>query len=377
MELTLQLQLLPDTAQATRLQETVERFNTACTWLAQQAFVRRLANTVLLQRLYYTDLRSRFGLSAQMTVRCIARVVGAYKRDKTICPTFAPHAAMPYDQRLMSFKGIDRVSLLTLDGRVLVPFVMGIYQRERFMAAQRQCLLVLRADGRWFLLVVVHLPESAPLPITDFIGVDLGVVNIATTSDGASRSGKAIEQTRQRYHTRRQRLQRAASAALKRGKRPKQIRQVLRRMHQREARFRRDINHQIARQLVETAKDTTRGIALEDLGGIRKRARFRKSQRAQIHGWSFGQLRAFVEYKAGRHGVPVVLVDPRDTSKTCNICGHCAKANRPSQAVFSCQHCGYTTHADFNAALNIRARARVKVPMVAAPPQQLLLLRLV
>jgi IS605 OrfB family transposase len=176
--------------------------------------------------------------------------------------------------------------------------------------------------------------------------------------------------------TRRQRLQKAASAATKRGKRPKQIRQALRRMHQRARRFRRDINHQMARQLVKTAKDTECGIALEELTGIRDRTRFRKSQRAKIHGWSFGQLRAFIEYKAHLHGVQVVLVDPRDTSTTCNVCGHCTKANRRCQAVFSCQRCGYTTHADCNGALNIRARARVKVPLVAASRQQQLLLAL-
>lgn len=376
MELTLQLQLLPDTAQAQRLQATVERFNAACMWLAQQAFAQRLANKVQLQRLYYRDLRIRFGLSAQMAVRCIARVVGAYKRDKRICPTFRPHAAMPYDQRLMSFKGVDHVSLLTLDGRMLVPFVMGDYQRQRFTEAHRQSHLMLRDDGRWFLLVVVNLPEPAPVPITDFIGVDLGVVNLATTSDGPSMSGEEIERTRQRYHTRRQRLQKAASAALQRGKRPKQIRQALRRMHQREARFRRDTNHRIALRLVETAKDTARGIALEDLQHIRKRTRFRKSQRAQMHGWSFGQLRTFVDYKAQVAGVPVVFVDPRYTSQTCNVCGHCTKTNRQSQAVFSCQRCAYTTQADFNAALNIRAKALVKAPMVAASRQPQLRLAL-
>src|SRR6266568_6982177 len=115
------------------------------------------------KQLYYTDLRSRFGLSAQMAVRCIARVVEASKRDKSLCPTFRPHAAMPYDQRLMSFKGIDQVSLLTLEGRVRVPFVMGAYQRERFTEAKGQCHLVLRDDGRWFLLVVVKLPDQALL----------------------------------------------------------------------------------------------------------------------------------------------------------------------------------------------------------------------
>jgi len=171
-------------------------------------------------------------------------------------------------------------------------------------------------------------------------------------------------------------LQKAASAALKHGKRPKQIRQALRRMHQRERRFRSNTNHILSKQLVETAKDTERGIALEDLTGIRDRTRFRKSQRATIHGWSFGQLRAFIQYKAHLHGAAVVLVDPRDTSKTCNVCGYCDKANRRSQAMFSCQHCGYTTHADVNGALNIRARARVKVPLVAASRQQQLLLAL-
>src|SRR5574341_1535037 len=111
---------------------------------------------------------------------------GILRRDKRLCPTFRPHAAMPYDQRLMSFKSMDLVSLLTLDGRVLVPFVMGAYQRERFTEGKGQCHLVLRDDGRWFLLVVVKLPDHAPLPITDFIGVDLGVVNLATTSDGTT-----------------------------------------------------------------------------------------------------------------------------------------------------------------------------------------------
>jgi putative transposase len=375
MELTLQLQLLPDAEQATRLQATVERFNAACPWLAEQAFAQRRANKVVLQRQYYTDLRARFGLSAQMAVRCIARVVGAYKRDKRRCPTFRPHAAMPYDQRLMSFKGLDRVSLLTLEGRVLVPFVMGAYQRERFTEAKGQCHLVLRDDGRWFLLVIVKLPNPAPLPITDFLGVDLGVVNLATTSDGTTHSGAGVEACRTRYARRRQRLQRAAHRAQMHRKRPKNIRRALKRTARREARFRRNVHHALSKTLVAVAEDTSRGIALENLQDIRRDARFRKPQRARMTGWAFAQLRRFVEYKAHKAGVPVALVDPKHTSQGCNICGHVARGNRRSQAIFSCKHCDYTTHADVNAALNIRHRARVNAPEVAGQrPQQLLLL---
>ena len=376
MNLTLQLQLLPDTTQAHALQNTVERFNAAATWLAGVAFAHQCANKVELQKLTYYELRARFGLPADTAIRCNAQVVEAYKRDKTIQPTFRPHAAVPFSMgKNIGFKGPDRVSISTLQGRVIVPFIMGVYQSERFGFAHGQADLVLRRDGKWFLLVTVDLPDGTPLPISDFIGVDLGVVNLATTSDGETQSGDKIEACRTRYHRRRHRLQRAAHLSQMRGKRPKNIRRALKRTARREAAFRRDVNHAISKRLVANATDTLRGIALENLAGIRERTPFRQAQRAQISGWAFAQLRSFVEYKAQLSGVPVVLVDPKHTSQRCHVCGYVARSNRQSQARFSCKQCGYTTNADFNAALNIRHRALVNAPEVAGRrPQQLWLL---
>lgn len=94
-----------------------------------------------------------------------------------------------------------------------------------------------------------------------------------------------------------------------------------------------------------------------------------------MRSWAFAQLRFFVAYKAQLAGVPVMLVDPKHTSHGCTMCGHVARGNRQSQARFSCRCCGYTTHTDFNAAQNIRHRARVSAPEVAGRcPQQLQLL---
>ncbi len=369
MKLTLQTQLLPEREQAVALEATMRAFNAAADWLAGEAFARKTANKFLLQKLHYQELRSRFGLSAQMAVRCIAQTCEAYKRDKTKRPRFRPHASIPYDQRLMGFKGVDRVSLLTLSGRIIIPFIMGTYQHERFTAARGQCDVVHRKDGKWFLLVTVDLPNATKTPATDFIGVDLGVVNLATDSDGGTHSGAGVESCRVRHHARRGRLQKAAAGRKRRGRRPQAIRRKLREMSGREARFRKDINHKIAKSLVAKAKDTGRGIALEELKGIRERTRFRKAQRAKMSGWAFHQLRAFIEYKAQREGVILVLVDPRNTSRTCPACGHIDRANRPSQAEFRCVACGHTDHADVNAARNIRARASVNAPIVPEPPQ--------
>jgi len=105
-----------------------------------------------------------------------------------------------------------------------------------------------------------------------------------------------------------------------------------------------------------------RGIGgLENLSGIRKRVTVKISQRRQHHSWSFYDLRQKVEYKAKLAGVSVVLVDPRNTSRTCPICGTINKRNRPSQSIFSCISCGFSGFADAIAAVNI-GRAAVNQP---------------
>lgn len=136
-------------------------------------------------------------------------------------------------------------------------------------------------------------------------------------------------------------------------------------MSGRQRRFQKDTNHCISKQLVAKAKDTKRAIALEDLSGIRQRVTVRKTHRARLHNWAFGQLRAFIGYKAQRAGVPSGVVDPAYTSQRCSVCGHTERRNRPSQASFCCVACGYTAPADVNAAINIE-RAAVIRPMVSA-----------
>ena len=364
MKLTLQLKLLPTPDQHTALLETMHAFNAAVSYAAHVGFEAGVFTQLSIHRRCYRELRDRFGLSSQMAVRAIGKAVEVFKRDRTVCPVFRADGAMTYDHHLLAWKGPAHVSLLTLQGRQRVAMIYGAYQAGYMDRLGGQVDIVYR-QGQWYLYATIVLPDPTPIEPTDFLGVDLGVVNLATTSDGTTYSGAGIEACRSRYLRRRRRLQRSAIVSQMRGKRPKNIRRALKRMARREAGFRRTVNHQISKTLVAAAQDTARGIALEDLKDIRARARFRQSQRAQMHGWAFAQLRDFVEYKARKAGAPVVLVDPKHTSQGCHVCGHVARGNRRSQAQFSCRRCGYTTHADFNAALNIRSRARVNWPEVA------------
>ena len=364
MQRVLQIKLTPDANQSEALDATMQRFNAACNWVSERAFERQLANRFKLHKLFYYDVRTTFGLSAQFTCLVFARVAAALRRDKRIKPTFKPRASLPYDVHLLRFLNLHEVSLLTLAGRIRVGMVMGQYQEGLFEHVKTVAELVYR-DGTYYLMAVIEQVDEPPVTPDDFLGVDMGIVNIATDSDGEVHSGKPLAAVRIRYGRLRTRLQRAAAMAATRMTR-KRIHRKLKRTRRRESCFARDVNHVISKRLVAKAEGTDRGIALEDLKGIRDRTRFRKRQRGLMSSWAFDQLRHFTEYKATLAGVLVLVVNPRDTSRECSACGFIAKSNRQSQASFRCGKCGHTTNADTNAALNIRRRAVVNLPMVPA-----------
>jgi putative transposase len=352
---SLQIRLETNEQEKALLLETMKCYNSAANFLAQKAFELKLANKYELQKLFYREIRERFNLSAQFAIRVISKVVEAYKKDKSRQPHFRLNGAIQYDQRNLSWKGIDRVSLITLNGRIKLQTRIGDYQRARADRLRGQAdLIYLR--GIFYLIAVVDAPEESEYDPKGTIGIDLGIENLATDSDGEVFSGKQVDETRQQYSALRSELQSVGTRSAKR---------KLKRISGKERRFKKDTNHMISKKIVSKAKGTTRAIALEDLKGIRSRATVRHTQRDRHSKWAFGELRFFIEYKAKREGVPLFLVNPRNTSRECPEC-HCMdKKNRPTRDTFKCIRCGLEAMADYVAARNIASRAPVNEPIVA------------
>lgn len=325
----------------------MEAFNNACNDIAATCYTDHSASKFSIQKLVYHQVREKYGLSAQLTIRAIAKTCEAYKLNKKVQPKFKKRGCVTYDQRILSFKGLTHVSLTTLQGRKTFGIIVSEYYKGRADRIKGQVDLLYR-DGEFYLYAACEQPEDTPINPENIIGVDMGVKNIAVTSDGEVFASDKVEQLRLRYLKLRSELQ---------SKGTKESKRKLRQISGRERRFRSNTNHVISKQLVEKAKDTCSAIALEDLTGIRDRTTVRKAQRAERHSWAFYQLRKFITYKAILKGVPVVVVDPRNTSRQCSICGHTEKANRKSQSDFCCRKCGHSENADYNAAKNIAARA--------------------
>ena len=357
MKLTAQIRLNTTPEQLSAVVQTMQRANAACDAISAEAFEHKVFAPYKLHERVYQRIREEFGLSAQVVVRCLGKVADAYKLDTETQRSFAPLGAIAYDARILSWNFEKHtVSIWTLAGRLTIPFTCcGEHHTDLLCAQKGESDLVFR-NGTAYLYATCYVPDAPMMSAKDALGVDLGMVNIATDSDGEVFSGAEIEQTRSWYSERRATLQSVGTKSAKRR---------LKKLSGKQRRFQKNTNHRIAKTLVAKAKGTKRAIALEELTGIRKRVTVRKSQRGRHSNWAFGHLRACIEYKAQCSGVPVILLDPRNSSRTCSACGHSEKANRRSQAEFVCVSCQHTSLADVNAAINLKMWAAVKQPMVS------------
>ncbi|MFE7841692.1 RNA-guided endonuclease InsQ/TnpB family protein [Streptomyces sp. NPDC057474] len=371
MKLVVQVKLMPEAGQAAALVATLRTVNQAANWVSAVAFEQGMPREYELRRHTYAQLKS-WGLGAQAAQHTIKKVRDAYttlkanikagnlgragsKRRRKAEPkpvVFRPEAAQPYDDRCLSWQlDAQTVSIWTTTGRIRgVRFVCSADGLKMLQQYRRGESDLIERDGVLYLIATCEVPEAEEYEPDHFIGVDLGIVNIATTSTGYQAAGRGLNRRRTRERKLRGNLQKKNTKSAKRR---------LMARARKEQRHVKNTNHVIAKRIVTEAERTSAGIALEDLGGIRQRVRLRKPQRVTLHCWAFAQLGEFIAYKSRRAGVPVVHVDPAYTSQTCCECGHVDEKNRVGQALFICRNCGVVAHADRNASHNIAQRGAV------------------
>lgn len=358
---TICCKLAVDPAADAALRQTQVAFNQAASYCASVAWEQRVTNKNKLHHIVYGPTRVNYGLGAQLA--CCARdkaaeaVRATRAKGGTTCPTCVDASSIRYDARTYRLLSMDRVSLNTLTGRVIGQLVLGDFQRRTLYDRSWKVggAELVRRGNEWYLCITQSKVAPNPDDPTGYLGVDLGIINLATDSDGESYSGDQVQAVRLSRFQHRQRLQQAHT---------RRARWRLRQLAGKEHRFQTDVNHQISKRLVRKATQQRKALVLEDLTGIRERVTVRRRERRQRASWAFHQLRTFITYKAVRQGVAIVMIDPAYTSQTCSACGQCAPANRRSQADFLCGSCGHQAHADVNAAINI-SRAAVNQPTVS------------
>ena len=375
--ITAKLKLHTDPEQFIQLRQTQLAYRDALNSVSRYAHEHgKMSNSRALQRECYDEIRATHKLPAQMACNVPRQVGATYKAlwtkvkknaqarqagltkkryqgldnpPKFVAPTLTYNYGYDY-----SFKRHQQVSVLTLLGRVIMPYtgydkhVALIGQGAQIGAAK---LWYDKPKKQFYLLVTLEVEVADPTPEThkQVVGVDVGIRYLAVTSttkgECTFHSGKSIvPKANHSARLRKRLMQKGTRSATRR----------LVGMSRRERRLKQDANHVVSKRIVEQHPQSL--IGLENLTDIRERMRRKhgkgasKKQRkanARQSSWSFAELHSYIAYKALLHESMAIKVDAHYTSQACPLCGHTCKANRPHKGLlFVCQNCHYTLHAD-------------------------------
>jgi IS605 OrfB family transposase len=387
--LTAKLKLCTTPDQFRALRQTQLAYRDALNAVSRYAFANgKMSNQQALQQACYDDIRQAHGLPAQMTCNVPRQVGATYKTPWTKAtanaaarqagrtkrrykgldqaPKYVSPTLTDNYRRDFSFKSDQQVSVLSLDGRVIVSYTgyakhVALIQRNAHIGAAK--LWYDKPHKRFYLLVSLEGEVIDPTPERHptVIGVDVGQRYLAVATDMLNHTlfyrGKQVQAQADHYARLRKRLQHKGTRSAT---------QRLMVVSGRERRLKQDRNHIISRRIIDAYPHALFG--LEDLTHIRERNHAKrrygrkasqKQRRANHHvsKWAFAELHCYLAYKALLGGSKAVKVDAYRTSQACPRCGYTSEDNRPGKGLlFVCQTCHLKLHADLVGARNVALR---------------------
>ena len=316
--------------------DTISLYQKGMQFCVDRAWEMKIRNNIKLHPFVYSELRT-LGLPSQITISCIKQACGMIKRAKS--KPIIKFCSIRYNSpRSFSFKN-NILSISTIKGRIKVPFIIPNCFKDYFSWEIDESLLRIDNKDRCFFLFTFsqEFPARSSNSQSRVLGVDLGVHNLAVTSDNQFFHSAQVKQIKRKFKFLRSKLQSKGTKSAKR---------LLRKVSGREQRFMRWINHNISKEIVSNFDGGK--IIMENLKGIR-RTNLGRKMNYWINNWSFFQLQSFIQYKAERRGIEFVKVKPNYTSKICSKCGQLGSRSSSS---FVC-HCGFSLSADLNASRNL------------------------
>jgi len=370
MQRTIRVRLQPTLEQADALLATLRVHTECCNAVCTYGWQHRETNAVRLHHATYYPLREQFpALPAQLVIAAKERArealrgaFGLAKRGKKASQPTSQLCPVRYDRRSYTPRPArGYVSLASVAGRLNVPYAVGKHAQGLLdQAVGYDSADLIYRKGQFWLHLVVTVPDVEFHPSGEVVGVDMGLARPVVCSHNHFMGKRRWKEIERRYFRLRRSLQRKGTRSAKRH---------LRKLAGKVNRFRRDCDHVLSRQIVDSVQPGT-VIVVENLVGILSRTKQRgRESRRRLHSWSFAQLRGFLAYKAEAKGCIVVGVDPRHTSQACSRCGHTHRSNRRSQSRFLCRACGFELNADLNAARNIALKylASGGMPVAGGP----------
>ena len=266
-------------------------------------------------------------------------------------PSMKEKCTMRYDVRTVTLRG-SQLTFSTCDKRIKTIISIPEFFTERYPETDGWKLkganIGIDRKGRVFVNLIYECPDSVIEGNNDgkIVGLDRGVYNIVTTSEGDHYGAKDVRRVKRKYNHVRSELQEKGTRSAKRR---------LKAISGREKRFVQDQNHCISKKLANIDEDVSVYVLenLSSMNMLKLKGKSNKTMRKWLSNWSYSDLEFKLVYKCKMNGIRVEFVDARYTSQKCSVCKTIDKASRNGNR-YTCRHCGSRMHADTNAAINIR-----------------------
>jgi len=212
---------------------------------------------------------------------------------------------------------------------------------------------IIYEDNKWMTHIVYEVPEKKLNNYPEVMAVDIGIINLATTTDTKGNStiysgGQALAV--QHYFNKE--IAKVQSKTMKQYNRKGS--RAITQMHKKKIRQINQIIHTVTKEVIKEAEKNKVGtIVVGDIKNIRKDKCWNKKSGQKLHSWGFAKLISQIEYKSKLSGIRMVKISERDTSKTCSVCGMVKKSNRKYRGMYRCKICENKMNADVNGARNI------------------------
>lgn len=340
--------------------QTMATYQKACNFVSVYLWKTGIREGKELNSQLYRLIRQKYHLCSQMTQSVFRTVLGKYKMMESECkeeraPVFSKIQCDQVYGRDYYFLQNGRVSLGVINGRLKPKFSKKGFERYfkpewHFGTAS----LFVDDNGLVFLTVTAQrtevLPKDSETEKSLFVGIDRGIINtmVAYSSNGEALyfKGGDIQKKRERF------LQ--VRSELKERKTPSS-RRHLKRMSRRENRYISNMNHCLAKALLNSFPNKTIFV-FEKLQKIQKTTQTHgpKSFRKLVNTWAYYDLMQKIEFKAKDKDDQIIYVPPENTSRACPKCGYVDPENRSREKhQFHCKRCGFSSNDDLAAAMNI------------------------
>jgi len=338
------------------LLQTIRIYNLACQKVLDYGYENKIYNKLKLNTATYHPIRK----SHPTLPSCLVQTARDQASDMLKKDKFKnkikkkQHSSIRFDKRTMKvFLNSEYCKLTTIFGRMEYKFKLANYYKKYINWKIKNGQLIIK-NNSCYLHIQVENNDTITPNGDKRLGVDLGINNIAVCSDNTFHNSKHLKNVKGKYQHLKKQLQQKGTQSAKR---------KLKKIAGRERRFVADVNHCLAKELVNKPYDI---IVFEDLINLKKRNMVKgrgkekykqKKCNKKLGRWSYRQLQTFAQYKAEELGKQVLYTAPTYTSQTCSKCGFKHKTNRNGK-LFKCKKCSYTLDADLNAARNIATFSR-------------------